>query len=116
MRRPRGALLQNDDRRRPSTAPAELPLAVLEALTFHPFGLSTVAYDTKAAFVGISMGIIDEEVLEGEPGAIASATPPEVSMPITVAMSTIRCARRFRRVKLPGMVTNPFVTEIERGP
>lgn len=42
-RRPRRALCQKDVRREPRTALAELPVAVLEALTVHRFGLSTAA-------------------------------------------------------------------------
>jgi hypothetical protein len=90
-------------------------VAVLDALTVHPCGFSTAAYEANAAFVGISMCITDDGVedaapdmcvigedIAGEAPAIciggedsedehpATATAPEARMAVAAAIATTR--------------------------
>jgi hypothetical protein len=107
-RRPRRALCQNDDPRAPSTPRAELPLAVLEALTVHRCGLSTAAYGIHAALVGISMCMVVfiAPDIAGGMAAVAEPAPPQMASALAPVTAIKSRATRRRSVK-PRCTTIP---------
>src|SRR5579862_3834758 len=107
-RPPRRPLCQNDDWPDPSTAPAECPDAVLDALTVQSCGSSAGAYGMNAAAVGISMCIIEPPV---DPELPVAPELPIIAPELPIAIERARPDPRLPAAAALPDTTNTSTTD-----